>query len=384
MSTKPYPPFTCTYSPNVPEFLWQLKATIVLSTYQAGKLVFLSAADPERLIQLPRNFKKAMGIALKEPYLAIATADTVVVFSHDRSLAPRYPSKPNTYETLYVPRATYYTGFLDLHDLEWGDEGLWAVNTQFSCLALINDKYSFEPKWKPHFITEIEPGDRCHLNGMAMQNGKPKYVTALATTNKPMKWREFKVNGGILMDVETNEIITSGLCMPHTPKIYKDKVLVLESGTGKLIEVNPRNGTKTEIYKFPGFVRGMGIYEDYAFIGLSKIRTTSKTFQNLPISKESVFAGVAIMYLPHGSIVGYIKYEASVEEIYSVQVIPNIRRPGIVNFDKEDYRYALVTPTETFWAIPADSNEYNPNNESFVSKPQQSSNNDDVNFSYVG
>ncbi len=380
MTSKPYPPFTCTYSPNIPEFLWQLNATIVLSTYQAGKLVFLSATNSERLVQLPRNFKKAMGIALKDNYLAIATADTVVVFSHDRSLAPRYPAKPNTYETLYVPRATYYTGFLDLHDLEWGNEGLWAVNTQFSCLALINDKYSFEPKWKPHFITALEPGDRCHLNGMAMQNGKPKFVTALAATNEPMKWREFKVNGGILMDVDTNEIITTGLSMPHTPKIYKDKVLILQSGTGELVEVNPKNGEKQVVYKFPGFVRGMGIYEDYAFIGLSKIRTSSKTFQDLPISKESVFSGVAIMYLPHSSIVGYIKYETSVEEIYSVQVIPNVRRPGIANFEKDDYRYALVTPTETFWAIPADKTAYD-SDMPIVPKPQQDSG--DVNFSYV-
>lgn len=355
--SKPYPPFTCTHSPNVPEFLWQLNATIVLSTYQAGKLIFISAINKDNLMQLPRNFKKAMGIALKDNYLAIATEDSVVVYGHERSLAPRYPAKPSTYETLFVPRASYYTGILDLHDLEWGDEGLWAVNTQFSCLALINDKHSFQPKWKPSFITKLEPGDRCHLNGLAMQNGKPKYVTALGTTDESMKWRENKVKGGVLIDVDTNEIIASELGMPHTPKIYKDKVLVLQSATGEIIAIDPQTGKKESFYKFPGFVRGMGIYEDYAFIGLSKIRTTSKTFQDLPISKESVFAGVAIMYLPHRSIVGYIKYEASVEEIYSVQVLPNTKRPGMASIDKDDFKFSIVTPTDTFWVLKEASQE---------------------------
>jgi len=351
MSNKPYPPFTCTYSPNIPEFLWQLNASIVLSTYQAGKLVFLSPANQESLTQLPRSFKKAMGIALKDNYLAIATESSVIVYGHDKSLAARYPAKPNTYETLYVPRASYYTGILDLHDLEWGNDGLWAINTQFSCLSLINDQYSFEPKWKPKFISKLEPGDRCHLNGLAMLDGKPKYVTALGTTDEPMKWRENKVKGGVLMDVNSGEIVATELGMPHTPKMYKDKVLVLQSATGELIEIDPKTGKKESLYKFPGFVRGMGIYEDYAFIGLSKLRTTSKTFQDLPISKESVFSGVAIMYLPQRSMVGYIRYEASVEEIYSVQVLPNIRRPGMASIDKDDHNHCIVTPTDTFWAL---------------------------------
>ncbi|MDX1903079.1 MAG: TIGR03032 family protein [Thermonemataceae bacterium] len=361
MSNKPFPPFTCTYSPNIPEFLWQLNASIVLSTYQAGKMVFLSAANKENLIQLPRNFKKAMGIALKDNYLAIATESSVIVFAHDRTLAPRYPLKPNTYETLFVPRATYYTGILDLHDLEWGNEGLWAVNTQFSCLSLINDQYSFQPKWQPHFISKLEPGDRCHLNGLAMQNGKPKYVTALGTTDEPMKWRENKVKGGVLIDVDTNEFVAQELGMPHTPKIYKNKVLVLESATGSLTEIDPQTGKKEMLYKFPGFVRGLSIYEDYAFVGLSKIRTSSKTFSDLPISKESLFSGVAIMYLPHRSIVGYVRYEASVEEIYSVQVLPNVRRAGMVSMDKDDHNYCIVTPTETFWAVRNDEHTTLPN-----------------------
>jgi len=132
MMPKPLPPFSCTYSPNIPELLWQLNCTLVITTYQAGKVILLSAKGPDDLIQLPRNFEKPMGIALEKEKMAVATKHEVVILANAPGLASSYPKQPKTYDGLYVPRATYYTGQVDIHDLEWGTDGLWAVNTLFS------------------------------------------------------------------------------------------------------------------------------------------------------------------------------------------------------------------------------------------------------------
>lgn len=356
---KPLAPFTCSFTPVVPELLWKLNISLAISTYQAGKVVFISAKNAEQLVQLPRTFQKPMGLALKDKHLAIATQQEVLVLANADRAAPNYPSQPNTYDALFMPRATYYTGVLDLHDIDWGKEGLWAVNTQFSCLALIGASHSFNPVWKPPFISSIKPGDCCHLNGMAMLQGRPRYVTALGTSDQPEGWRAHKAQGGVLIDVSNNEIILENLAMPHSPRIVKNQLYILFSATGELARVAPAQKQYEVVQKFPGFARGLAAYGDYLFVGLSQLRTSSKAFQDLPIAKQSVFAGIVILHQPTHRIVGHIKYESSVEEIYDVQVMPGLKRPGVLNTERQEFRSLVTSPQQDFWAVE-DGEQKNP------------------------
>jgi uncharacterized protein (TIGR03032 family) len=339
-------------SPEMPELLWKLNCTLALSTYQAGKVIFLSALNKNEIVQLPRDFEKAMGLAVSGQRLAVATKNEVVVLANSKALAINYPGSPNKYDGLYLPRATYYTGEMDLHDMAWGDEGLWAVNTRFSCLSLIDDDFSVTNKWKPGFITDLTPQDRCHLNGMAMQAGKPKYVTALGKTDAPKAWRSDKVGGGILMDVDSGEIAVSGIPMPHSPRIYDDQVYLLCSATGELARADVQTGKYEVITRLNGFARGMSRIGDYLFIGLSKLRESSKTFRDLPVAQSAAFAGVVAVHLPSGLPVAHIRYENSVEEIYDVQVLPGLRRPAIMNAQMPNHRLAMVTDQDAFWVMP--------------------------------
>lgn len=349
MNTNPPPPFSCTHSPNLPELLQQLECSISLSTYQAGKVVLISAVNADRLIQLPRNFEKAMGIAVDGNYMAVATKKEVVVLGNNSGLAPNYPPKPNTYDSLYIPRATYYTGEVDIHDMEWGEKGLYAVNTLFSCISLINDRYSFEPVWKPYFIEDLDPMDRCHLNGMVLQNGVPAYVTALGKSKHEKGWRNNIQSGGILMDVESNTIILDQLPMPHSPRIYQGELYVLLSATGELIKVDVNQQKYEVVTSFNGFLRGMDIVGDYAFIGLSKLRQHSSTFRDLPVARKALHSGIEVVHLPTGTSVANLRYQASVEELYDVRILKGKMRPGILSPEKEEHRQALVTPGDSYW-----------------------------------
>ena len=108
MSKPSLAPFSCNYTPQIPQLLKQLNCSIAISTYQAGKVVFISAKDEDSLIQLPRNFEKAMGIAedSKNDKIAIACKDEVIVFKNSKELAEFYPKSPNKYDALYLPRNT--------------------------------------------------------------------------------------------------------------------------------------------------------------------------------------------------------------------------------------------------------------------------------------
>lgn len=346
-------PYTCRYSPNIPELLRQLNCTLAISTYQAGKVIFLSAKDDNHLIQLPRTFKKPMGMALRGQQMAIATLEEVLVLANSTELAWHYPSAPQQYDALYLPRATYYTGMLDLHDLEWADQGLVAVNTSFSCICLIDDTYSFKPIWQPPFISKLAHEDRCHLNGLALDKGRPRYVSAFNQGDTPKSWRENITTSGVLMDMDSGEIIASGLPMPHTPRIIRDNLLVLFSATGELVKVNPETGKWDSICRLDGFVRGMDQCGDYIFIGLSRLRQNSSTFAQLPFTHQAQWAGIAVLHLPTGALVGMIQYLTSVDEIYDIRVLPGLQRPNILNTEKEQHKRGLATPQATYWALDA-------------------------------
>ena len=341
--------FKSTSSEFLINLLNNLNCSIIFSTYESNCVVIIST-EGDKLIQLSRQLTKPMGIAVKDEKLIIASKFELTKFSNENELSKTYPPKPNSYDTIYMPRATYYTGELDLHDIEFGDEDkIYAINTRFSCISLINNNYSFTPIWKPSFITELMPEDRCHLNGMAMLNNKPKYVTALSKTNTAGGWRDNITSEGILIDVETNEIILENLSMPHSPRIINKKLYLLQSAKGEVIEVNTSKNSYKVVAKIPGILRGLTEYGDYIFVGVSKPRENSKTFQKLPDNVKEQSAGIVVLYKPTWTIVGEIKYSNTINEIYDVKILPNTLRSNIINPQHEATKNAITSKNLSFW-----------------------------------
>lgn len=343
-------PFTCSFSPQLPELLLKLNCSIAISTYQANKLVFISPVDENRVTQLPRDFAKPMGFEISGDKMILATKDEVTYFENSKELAAHYPNKKNTYDSLFLPRTTFYSGQVDMHDVALGNDGIWAINTSFSCLCQVTGNFNFIPKWQPEFITKLVSEDRCHLNGLVMLNGKPKYVTALGTTDTMQGWRENIVNGGVLIDVETNEIILDKLPMPHSPMLHNGELYMLLSASGELVKVNLKEKKYDVIKKLEGFCRGMDVCGDYIFVAMSKLRKNSSTFAKLPFADKAGTAGIKVIHLPTKAIVGEFVYQSSVEEIYALKILKDAIRPNILNTANPLHKYSLSIPGSTFWA----------------------------------
>lgn len=354
---QPPPPFSYNYSPNLPEILQGLKCSLAVSTYQTGKVVLFSPKDNDSLVQLPRNFQRPMGMAVKSNILAIALKSEIIITANAPGLAKDYPANPGVYDSFYVPRTSFYTGTLDLHDLAWSDKGLVAVNTAFSCLSVLSHQFSFEPIWKPSFITKLFPEDRCHLNGIAIKDGKVKYVTALGTGDSALSWKAGMLDSGVLIDVTTNELILENLPTPHSPRWYDDGLYMLLSATGQLIKVDVENKKYEVITQLNGFLRGMDRIGDYLFIAMSKLRQSSSLFKEAPIAKESVRCGISVVYLPTGNQVGYINYQTTVDELFEVKVLPNTIRPNILNLEKGIHESTVATKENVFWQIEKEVEE---------------------------
>lgn len=345
-----FQPFSASISGRFAQLLSELGCSLALSTYKAGKLILLSMVNGQ-VTQLPRSFNKPMGMALSGRQMAVATREEVIVLANSPALGEGYPKAPGRYDSLWMPRAVYFNGETDTHDMAWGADGLWAVNTRFSCLALVGDTFSFKPMWQPPFITDLLPEDRCHLNGMAMLDGKPKYVTLLGKSDTPKGWRPHKNGGGLLMDVTRNEVVTGGLSMPHSPRIIDGQLYVCNSGEGEILAIDQESGAATTLAKLPGFLRGLSSVGDYLVVGMSLLRDT-RSFGGLPIeaTDEALMCGVSFVHKHTGEIAGSFRYLSTVEELYDVHVLEHQRRPGILGTGDETHRNALALPDRGYWA----------------------------------
>src|SRR5262249_19569801 len=156
--------------------------------------------------------------------------------------------------------------------------------------------------------------DRCLLNGLAVLNGRPRYVTALGETNEDNGWRANKASGGIVIDVESGETGLRGLSMPHSPRWHGGRPWLAQSGQGSLAASDVETGEMETIAELPGFTRGLAFSGDLAFVGLSQIRETA-TFGGLPIEKlDERLCGVWVVNIASGDVVAFLRFEDEVQE----------------------------------------------------------------------
>ncbi len=331
------------YTPQLPEILTHLRASILVTTYQAGKLLVLGAKDGKLQISF-LDYDQPMGLAVSRERIAIGTRKQV------HFLVPAHETQAfqSEYDGCFVPRNSFYTGSIHGHDLGWGQDGLWIVNTLFSSLATLHDDYSFVPQWRPPFISQLIDQDRCHLNGMAMENGLPKFVTAMSQMDTAAGWRSNKATSGIIMEVPSGQVVCSQLCMPHSPRLYADRLWVLNSGHGSLGYVNQVNGSYEPVEAMPGYTRGLSFYGQFAFVGLSKIRETS-IFGGVPIAerRDELRCGIGVVDLVAGKTIAVFQFLSGVTEIFAVEVLAGFCNPLIAG--------ASVDMKEReVWVVPAE------------------------------
>lgn len=335
------------FSTNLPDLFRQLNISLAISTYQAGKLILLRPEGAKMNTHF-RNLPRPMGIAVNDNQITIGCRQSIETYKNIPAIINRIENNDGI-DACFIPTSTIRTGGIDIHEMSFDyTNQLWAVNTKFSCLVTFDQHHSFIPRWRPFFITGLEPADRCHLNGLAMVNGQPRFVTALGQTNTPGGWRVNKRNGGILMDVETNRILFEGLSMPHSPRWYNNELYMLESGHGTLVKFENGTGRKIEVCRFPGFTRGIDFVGPYAFVGLSKVRETA-TFSDFPLLEdlEERICGMYICNIETGKIIGLIRFEGDVEEIFAVQVLHNTTYPELLPHNDSLLMNTWVLPDES-------------------------------------
>lgn len=341
-AAKPDSPLRSVHTSSFAALLAKLDASLVVSTYQSGKVVVVRA-DGQTLNTHFANYPSPMGLAFGPHYLAIGTRHHIFELRNVPTAGERVTPAAR-HDACFLPRRQHFTGDLQIHELAFAGEELWAVNTRFSCLVTFDRDHSFVPRWQPPFISALAPEDRCHLNGLCIVDGAPRYVTALATSDVAAGWRETKAVGGVLVDVASREIVVRGLAMPHSPRFHRGQLWLLESGKGELGRVDMAGGKVEPVIRLPGFTRGLAFAGRYAFVGLSQVRES--VFAGLPVSAlEERSCGVWVVDLETGSIAAFLRFEDAVQEIFDVQLLPGLRYPHVSDPSGELLKTTYVLPS---------------------------------------
>ncbi|MEB3343168.1 TIGR03032 family protein [Okeania sp.] len=317
--------------------------SLVFTTYQTSRLLFLGVNPEGNFSGFERLFDRAMGLYATSERLYMSSKYQVWQLDNILKEEQYY----NGYDKLYVPRIGYTTGDLDIHDLVVdNNDRIIFVSSLLNCLATVSHKNSCTPLWKPSFISEVINEDRCHLNGLAMVAGKPTYVTAISSANIINGWRDKRRDGGCLIDVPSNEIIMRGLSMPHSPRFYQGKLWLLNSGEGFFGVVDLDKGKFEPITFCPGYLRGLAFWKNWAIVGLSKPR--DRTFLGLKLD-ENLFeqnveprCGLMIIDINTGNIVEWLRLEGVVTELYDVQILPGVKRPMALGFQTDEISRILT------------------------------------------
>jgi uncharacterized protein (TIGR03032 family) len=335
------------HTTSLPALLERLELSVLLTTYQAGRVVSIGSHQGQLRLGFSR-FDQAMGLTRTSTGIAVGSRDAIWTLPASREIASRI--KPEgEHDIAFLARSAHHTGPLMGHDLAWGNGRLWLVNTLFNGLVAIEGDWSFVPQWQPPFISGWAPGDRCHLNGLALaEDGSgPAWVTVLGESNTENGWREQKASGGCLIHVPTGDIVLRGLAMPHSPRLYNGQLYLLDSGHGSLIHFDPLSGQRSTIATLPGFTRGLDCFAGYAFVGLSQVRETA-IFGGLPLENtgQELRCGLAVVNLSGGAVEGLLWLHSVIEEVFAVSVLPGWRNPAVIGPD------ANTDASQIVWLVP--------------------------------
>ena len=329
---------TLSVSEGFRQWMLDQQLSLAFTSYQTGRLLLMGIGPDGRLSFSKQDYRRAMGLHYRDGVLHLASAFQIWRLTE---MLDRGQFANDRYDSVLIPREAHTTGYVDAHDIgvdRWGR--VIFVNTRFSCLATLDARHGFQPVWKPTFITALYPEDRCHLNGLAMEDGVPRYVTAVNTTDTENGWREQPGRGGVVVDVASGEIVNATFSMPHSPRMHDGSLWVQDSGRGFLTRVDVQSGTKDDVVFCPGFLRGMAMHGNYAVVAVSQARHGH--FKDLDLQEELdrrkmvAWCGLIVIDLKRGAMVEYMRIDSGFTELFDIAILSGIRNPMSVGPQSEE------------------------------------------------
>lgn len=327
-------------SPGFGGWLLANQCSLAISGALQSRLFIIGLTDTGKIWAHERFIEGCRGIWIDNEQLWLTTVYQVWNF---RNILPAHTVFPeNGSDRLYCPRLSFVTGNIHAHETALDRNGrLVFVNTQYSCLATPDINNSFTPLWKPPFITSLAPEDRCHLNGLAMEDGLPRFVTARGRSDEAKGWKPGQARGGLVISVPDNAIVSDQLSMPHSPFCHKGKLWLVNTGTCEFGTLDLDTGRFQPVCPLPSYGRGLSVINNHAVIGLSLPRKDDG-FAKLPLGEvlqkrnSELMCGLVIVNLTSGEIDHWLRFQHTIREVSDLSVVPGVRQASIIGFEDRE------------------------------------------------
>lgn len=309
------------------DFLATRDISLVFTSKKTGTLFLLGAGHDAEPSLHRAHYPQVTSVIGNGARLYLTSLNQIIRL--ENVIGPNQLAR-DKHDKVYVPRNFQTVGAVDPHEIGVRKDGkVVFINTKYSCLCELSLKHSFKPIWKPPFISQLAPEDRCHLNGLAMEDGEPRYASAVCRSDVVDGWRDRRHDGGIIIDIHSDEIVAEGLSMPHSPRVHNGKLWVVNSGTGEIGWIERKTRSFRPVAFCPGFIRGLAFVGDYAIVTLSKPRY--KRFDGLKLAETmeekdaDAWCGVQVVSLSDGSVAHWIRFDGAIQELFDVCVLHGVR-----------------------------------------------------------
>lgn len=315
---------SCQCSGGFTELLKRLRISLVVTCSRSGLLMALGVHDDHLALTMLHQ-QQPEGVAADTARIAVSVSGQVQIYSSPAAAfaghLKRSPfAAPQRLE--FRAQRSHHTGIPASPAMAWGHDGLWVVNTRYSCLTLLADSGESINSWKPAFISGLADEDRCHLNGVAMDFGRPRYTTALGRSDSREGWRSEPYQSGVVIDVPTGEVVLERLVVPRSPRIHAGRLYLLQSWIGQLSVVDPLTGSVDCVESLPGYATGMDCAGSYAFVGLSRIGDTEMTPDGRSLLRDDLACGIAAVNLRTGRAEEALNFLTGIDQLSDLAVLP--------------------------------------------------------------
>lgn len=325
------------FSRLFPLWLRENKCNIVVSCYRKNRLFCIGMQGSGHVSTYFATVLRPMGLAYDDTDGTILSSErgNITTFKCKGSeTCPQY----GYFDKLYLPTHVFLSSDTDIHDLRIGaDSKLYYVSARFNSICMPSTENSFDVHWIPPWISTVDgmppAEDRCHLNGMAIVDGLPRFVTSSCISDYSGAWREHH-GEGVVYDILNETIVASGLWAPHSPNWYDGKLWIAEAGTGQFGYVDLVERKFVAKKFLPGFIRGITIYNNFALINTSMDRH-DYAFKDLPLghlveqSGARVRSGVWIIDMNTFDVRHTFEFIDPTSELYDIIVLPDTDRAKI-------------------------------------------------------
>ena len=353
-------PLRSKHTANFPGLLTQLGISLLVSTYQAGKLVILRA-EGEHINARFRDFSRPMGLAADRTRLALGTAHGIEQFRNLPAVC-RHLEPPGRQDACYLPRATHVTGDIDIHELAWLGDELWFMkSTQLPvCVHLTTFTVSF-----PAGGRRSSPPWLRRIAATSMAWAWLRVRTALCRSAMSLPWpRPTRHKDGGLTR-KTAESSSKCRAARSWPAVSRCRTRPAGWASGCGCWNRARAASASSIWRpaatkpSPNYPGSRAAWIFMAISHLSGCRRCAKVLFSAAFPSPSTpwpnaIAASGSWTSATDSSIAFLRFEDAVQEVFAVQVLPGVRCPEVIADDAKLLADSFDLPSAALRQAPAE------------------------------